>query len=111
MNGLMIERGHKASMIAMEFAWRFARLTGVGTISSTYKQVDTCLLYLKRSFEGLEKAQQDCSMPGFIDHHWHTLLECADKSVEDFRNDLTVIFLTQEETKVWMSKIDRALAA
>lgn len=111
MSNEMLEPRDDANRMAMEFACRLVRLTSVSAISSIYKRVDTCLLYLKRSFEGLEKSQQVGSMEGLVNSYWRTVHECADKYVEDFRNDMQVVLLTQEESRVWISKIDQALLA
>jgi hypothetical protein len=111
MSNAMFEPGDDANRMAMEFACRLARLTSVSLISSMYKRVDTYLLYLKRSFEGLEKSQQAGSMEALVDNYWRTVRECADKYVEDVRNDIQVVSLTQEESQVWISRIDEARQA
>jgi hypothetical protein len=111
MSNEMFEPGDDANRMAMEFACRLARLTSVSAISAIYKRVDTCLLYLKRSFEGLEKSQQTGSMEDLVDNYWRTVRECTDKYVEDFRNDIQVVSLTQEESRVWISRIDQARQA
>lgn len=111
MSNEIFEPRDDANRMAMEFAFRLARLTGVSAIHAVYKRLDTCLLYFKRSFEGLEKSQQAGSPETLVDNYWETVRECSDKYVEDFRNDLQVISLTQEESRIWISRIAEAQQA
>ncbi len=109
--GSLSERGHPAGKVVIEYALRLGRMTGVGAIGVAYKQLDTNLLCLRRSLEGLEKAQQGASWVDLLAHCWVAWSECNDKCTEDFRNDLQVMMLAWEEAPVWMSRKDEALAA
>jgi hypothetical protein len=39
------------------------------------------------------------------------MTECVEKSWQDYRNNLQILLLIQDEALIWVARIDRALAA
>ncbi|MFO1371102.1 MAG: hypothetical protein U1F42_01485 [Candidatus Competibacteraceae bacterium] len=90
---------------------RINGLLTVGAISALRRNLDTCLIFLGHSANQVMKSAQVIDPPQkLISGYLDTVLDCSEKSWQDFRNNLQILLLTQDEALLWMAKIDRTLA-
>lgn len=107
----LLERQQAAQWLAWQCAWRVAGLLNIAALSSVRKALDTYLLCLRHGAESAKNIQ-----PGDPARKWvvvcvDTASECVEKSWQDFRNQLQILLLTQDEALIWMTRIERTLAA
>jgi subtilase family serine protease len=74
------------------------------------KTLDTYLLCLQHSATYVKNAR-----PGDPPEKWvavcaDAMSDCVEKSWQDYRNNLQIMLLTQDEALIWVNKIDRTLA-
>ena len=106
----MLVRHHTANLLALQCALRVGGLMGIGVIGSIRKTLDTYLLCLQHSATYVKNAR-----PGDPPEKWvavcdDAMSDCVEKSWQDYRNNLQIMLLTQDEALIWVNKIDRTLA-
>ena len=107
----MLERHQAANLLALQCVLRLGGLMGIGMLSTVRKTLDTYLVCVQRGAESMTQSPLTGSpeqlMTGCVD----AMTECVEKSWQDFRNNIQILLLTQDEALIWVARIDRALAA
>lgn len=107
----VFERNHAANLLALQCLLRIGGLLGIGALSSTRKSLDTYLICLRHYADYAKSVRVDDPPEGWVADYADAMLECVEKSWQDFRNNLQILLLTQDEALIWMAKIDKALSA
>lgn len=105
----LFERQQTAQLLAWQCAMRVTGLLNIAALGSVRKALDTYLLCLRHGAESAKTIR-----PGDPAQKWivvcvDTASECVEKSWQDFRNQLQILLLTQDEALIWMSRIERSL--
>lgn len=105
----MLERNQAANLLALQCTLRISGLLGIGMLSSMRKTLDTYLLCLHHSADYVKQSRisgsPDKLMAGYAD----AMTEFVEKSWQDFRNNIQILLLTQDEALIWVARIDKAL--
>ncbi len=109
-NNKFFERQQAAQLLAMQCALRITGLLNIAALGSVNKALDTCLLVMQSSTESTKNIRPGDSPKKWILACADTASECVEKSWQDFRNQLQILLLTQDEAFIWMTRIERALA-
>lgn len=104
------ERQRVMNLLVWQSALRIAGLMNLGAISSVRRALETYLVCSQHSLESLQTLQ-----PGIAPEKWmlasvDNLNEFVEKSWQDFRNNLQIWLLTQDEALIWLAKIERTLS-
>ena len=104
------ERQQATQLLAWQCAMRVTGLLNIAALGSVRKALDTYLLCMQRGAESVKTVE-----PGQPAKKWmvacvETASECVEKSWQDFRNQLQILLLTQDEALLWVSRIERTLA-
>jgi len=75
------------------------------------KALDTYLLCLHHGAEYAKNARPDDPPEKWLVVYADTMSEYVEKSWQDYRNNLQIMLLTQDEALIWISKIDKVLTA
>lgn len=107
----MLERNQAANLLAMQCALRIGGLMSISMLSSLNKALDTYLLCLRHGAHYLREGRVAESPEQFVAGYVDAVTECIEKSWQDFRNNVQIMLLTQDEALIWMARIDKALTA
>ncbi len=107
----MLERNQAANLLAMQGALRLGGLMGIGMLSSVRKTLDTYLVCWQHGAEAMTQRPINDSPEKWAANCVDAMIECVEKSWQDFRNNLQILLLTQDEALIWVVRIDRALVA
>ncbi len=107
----MIERNQAASWLVLQSVLRISGLMGIGMLGAVRKSLDTYLVCLEHGAEYAQQARITDSPEKFLAGYADAMTECVEKSWQDFRNNLQIWLLTQDEALIWITRIDRALLA
>ena len=105
----VIERNQAVGLLAWQCMLRVNGLMGLGAISSAHKALDTYLLCLQHGAQYVKDAQPNDEPEKLVMVYVDALSECIEKSWQDYRNNLQILLLTQDEILIWITKIDRKL--
>ena len=106
----MLARHHAANLLALQCALRVGGLMGIGVIGSIRKTLDTYLLCLQHGATYVKDARPSDPPEKWVVVYADAMSECVEKSWQDYRNNLQIMLLTQDEALIWAGKIDRTLA-
>ena len=106
----ILDRHLAANLLALQCALRVGALMSIGVIGSVNKALDTYLLCLQHGADYVKTARLDDSPEKLVLIYADALSECVEKSWQDFRNNLQILLLTQDEALIWVGKIDKLLA-
>lgn len=106
----LFERQQAAHLLAWQCALRVTGLLSMAAIGSVSKALDTYLLLLRHGAESAKNIQPSDPAKKWMGVCVDTTSECVEKSWQDFRNQLQILLLTQDEALIWMTRIERALA-
>jgi hypothetical protein len=67
------------------------------------------LLCLQHSAESTKTVENGDLAKQWAVVYMDTASECVEKSWQDFRNQLQILLLTQDEAMIWMTRIERTL--
>jgi hypothetical protein len=107
----IIERNQAANWLVWQCLLRVNGLLGIGALSSTRKSLDTYLICLRHGADHAKNVRVTDPPDKWVAGYADAMLECVDKSWQDFRNNLQILLLTQDETLIWVAKIDKTLSA
>jgi hypothetical protein len=107
----MIERNQAAHWLAVQYALRIGGLMGIGMLGAVRKSLDTYLVCLQHGADYARQATITDSPEKFVASYADAMTECVEKSWQDFRNNLQIWLLTQDEALIWIARIDKALLA
>lgn len=105
----MLERNQAANLLALQCTLRISGLLGIGMLSSVRKTLDTYLLCLQHSADYVRESRIGDSPDPLVAGYADAMLECVEKSWQDFRNNIQILLLTQDEALIWIARIDKAL--
>jgi len=105
----MLERQHAANLLAWQGALRVGGLLGLSVIGSIRKTLDTYLLFLQHGASYVKNARPNDPPQKLVSTCADAMSDCVEKSWQDYRNNLQILLLTQDEALIWAGKIDRAL--
>ena len=105
----MLERNQVANLLALQCMLRISGLMGIGMLSSARKTLDTYLLCLQHGTDYMKRSRMTDSPKKFVAGYADAMSECAEKSWQDFRNNIQILLLTQDEALIWVARIDKAL--
>jgi hypothetical protein len=105
----MLERNQAANLLALQGALRLGGLTGIGMLGLLHKALETYLVCLRHGAD-LTPIQITDSPERLVANYADAMIECVEKSWQDFRNNMQIWLLTQDEALIWLARIDRALA-
>lgn len=106
----MIERQQAANLLLWQAVLRIAGLMNIGFISAMRRALDSYLLYLRHSIDYVKDAGTTDSPEKWVDLYVDAMSECVEQSWQDFRNNLQITLLTQDEALIWAARIEKALA-
>ena len=106
-----LDRHYAANLLALQCALRVGGLLGIGFIGAIRKELDTYLLCLHHGAEYAKNARPDDPPEKWLVVYADTMSEYVEKSWQDYRNNLQIMLLTQDEALIWISKIDKVLTA
>ncbi len=107
----MLERQHAANLLALQGAVRVGGLIGISAISAVRKLLDQQLLCLQHSANYLKNARLDDTPEKAVSTYADAMSDCIEQSWQDYRNNLQIWLLTQDEALIWVNKIDRVLTS
>ena len=107
----MMERNQAANWLAWQGAMRLGGLIGIGVLGSVRKTLDTYLICLQHGAEYMAHLQVTDPPERWLAGYADVMAECVEKSWQDYRNNLQIFLLTQDEALIWVTRIDRALLA
>jgi len=90
---------------------RIGGLMGIGMLGAVRKSLDTYLVCLQHGAEYARQATITDAPEKFVAGYADAMTECVEKSWQDFRNNLQIWLLTQNEALIWVARIDQALLA
>ena len=105
----MLKRNQVANLLALQCILRISGLIGIGMLSSARKTLDTYLFCLQHGTDYMKQSRLTDSPKKLIASCADTMSECAEKSWQDFRNNIQILLLTQDEALIWIARIDKAL--
>lgn len=106
----ILERNEAANLLALQGALRLGGLLGLGILGSVRKTLDTYLICMRHGAGVWTPPPTD--PPGkLVAGCMDAMTECVEKSWQDYRNNLQILLLIQDEALIWVARIDRALAA
>lgn len=106
----LFERQQAANLLVWQSALRIAGLMSIGAISSVRRALDTYLLCLQHGTEYAQAIRTSDPPAKWVVVYMDTLSEYVEKSWQDFRNNLQILLLTQDEALMWIAKIERTLS-
>jgi hypothetical protein len=106
----ILERQQEVSLMAWQCALRIGGLMNIAAIGSFRRSLDTYLLCLQQGTKSMQSTQATDSPVQWIVVSVDNFGEYVEKSWQDFRNQLQILLLTQDEALIWMNRIERALA-
>jgi hypothetical protein len=107
----IVERNQAANLLALQCVLRVSGLMGIGMLGAVRKSLDTYLVCLRHGAEYVQQSKITDSPEKFVAGYADAMTECVEKSWQDFRNNLQILLLTQDEALIWVTRIDRALSA
>lgn len=105
----LLARQHAANLLALQCALRVGGLLGISLIGSIRKTLDTYLLILQHGASYAKNARLSDPPQKLVSTCADAMSDCVEKSWQDYRNNLQIWLLTQDEALIWAGKIDRAL--
>lgn len=105
--GRMIAKNHTANLLAIQYALRINGLLALSTLGVLRRNLDTCLLCLQHGVEYVQNTQINDPPEKRISAYLDVMLDCTEKSWQDFRNNLQILLLAQDEALMWTSAMDR----
>ena len=105
----MFQRHQVASLLALQCALRISGLLSIGILSSVRKTLDTYLLCLQHGADYVQHSPMTGSPNDLVAGYADAMTDYTEKSWQDFRNNIQILLLTQDEALIWIAKIDRAL--
>lgn len=106
----VIERNQAANLLALQGLLRVGGLLGLGALSSVRKSLDTYLICLRHGADYAQNAQVTDPPEKWVAGYADAMTEYVEKSWQDFRNNLQILLLTQDESSIWVARIDKALS-
>ena len=107
----MIKRNQTVNWLAMQYAVRVGGLIGIGMLGSVRKSLDTYLVCLQHGAEYMTQMQITDPPERLVAGYADAITECVEKSWQDYRNNLQIFLLAQDEALIWVTRIDGALLA
>ena len=104
------ERQRVANLLIWQSALRIAGLMNLGAISSVRRALETYLLCSQRGLECLHTLQPGNKQEKWVIAHIDMASEYVERSWQDFRNNLQILLLTQDEALMWLAKIEKTLS-
>lgn len=106
----IFERQQAANLLAWQCALRIGGLMNIAAIGLVRRSLDTYLVCLQQGTKSMQDVQTTDSPGKWIVVYADTLGEYVEKSWQDFRNQLQILLLTQDEALIWMTRIEKAFA-
>ncbi|HRF44829.1 MAG TPA: hypothetical protein PLD30_11425 [Candidatus Competibacteraceae bacterium] len=106
----MLERQQAVNLLAWQCALRINGLINIAAIGSVRRSLDTYLLFLQQGTKSMQNTQLTGSPVNWIVVSVDNFGEYVEKSWQDFRNQVQILLLTQDEALIWMNRIEKALA-
>lgn len=107
----VVERNQAANLLALQCLLRVSGLLGIGVISSVRKSLDTYLICLRHGTDYAKSVRVTDPPDKWVAGYADAMAECVEKSWQDFRNNLQILLLTQDEALIWVARIDKTLSA
>ncbi len=107
----VVERNQAANLLALQCLLRVGGLLGISALGSVRKSLDTYLICLRHSADYAKSVQVTDPPDKWVSGYADAMVECVEKSWQDYRNNLQILLLTQDEALIWVTKIDKALSA
>ncbi len=106
-NSKALKQYYVASVLSGLCVLRIGSLLGVSALSTLRKAITN----YPSCFQ-LEGAASDWVNPERqLSHYLDTLSGCVENSWQDYRNNLQILLLTQDEMLIWAAKIEKMLTA
>ena len=106
----MLERQQSVNLLAWQCVLRISGLINIAAIGSVRRSLDTYLLCLQQGTKSMQNVQTTDSPVKWIVVSVDNFGEYVEKSWQDFRNQVQILLLTQDEALIWINRIERALA-
>lgn len=107
----MMERNQAANLLALQGALRLGGLMGIGVLGTVRKTLDIYLVCLQHGVEHMARSPIAGASEDWVVGCVDAMTECVEKSWQDYRNNLQILLLTQDEALIWVARIDQALLA
>ncbi|KAB2936569.1 MAG: hypothetical protein F9K25_00365 [Candidatus Contendobacter sp.] len=107
----MVERNQAANLLALQCMLRLGGLMGIGMLGAVRKTLDTYLVCLRHGVDCMAQSPVADSPEKLVIGCVDATTECIERSWQDYRNNLQILLLTQDEALIWVTRIDRALLA
>ncbi len=107
----VVERNQAINLLVLQCLLRVGGLLGIGALSSVRKSMDTYLICLRHYADYAKNVRASDPPEQWVAGYADAMVECAEKSWQDFRNNLQILLLTQDEALIWIARIDKALSA
>lgn len=103
----MIAKNHTANILAIQYALRINGLLTLSTLGILRRNLDTCLLCLQHGAEYVQNTQITDPPEKRVSAYLDVVLDYTEKSWQDFRNNLQILLLAQDEALMWAATFDR----
>ena len=107
----IVERNQAANELALQCILRLTGLIGISMLGTVRKTLDTYLVCLEHGAEYVARLQLPDPPERWVAGYADVMTECVERSWQDYRNNLQIFLLTQDEALIWVSRIDKALLA
>lgn len=107
----MMERNQAVNLLALQCALRLGGLMGIGVLGAVRKALDIYLVCLQHGAGYVAGFRIADSPERLVADYADVMTECVERSWQDFRNNLQIFLLTQDEALIWIARIDQALLA
>jgi hypothetical protein len=106
----MLERQQAVNLLAWQCVLRISGLMNIAAIGSVRRSLDTYSLCLQQGAKSMQNVQATDSPVKWMVVSVDNFGEYVEKSWQDFRNQVQILLLTQDEALIWINRIERALA-
>jgi len=105
--GRMIAKNHTANLLAIQYALRINGLLTLNTLGVLRRNLGTYLLCLQHGAEYVQNTQITDPPEKRVSAYLDVMLDCTEKSWQDFRNNLQILLLAHDEVLMWAATLDR----
>jgi len=106
----MLERQKAVNLLAWQCALRMSGLMSIAAIGSVRRSLDAYMLCLQQGTKSMQDIQATDPPVKWIVVSVDNFGEYVEKSWQNFRNQVQILLLTQDEALIWMTKMEQALA-
>jgi len=103
----MIAKNCTANALATQYALRINGLLALSTLGVLRRNLDTYLLCLRHGAEYVQNTQLTDPPEKRVSAYLDVMLDCTEKSWQDFRNNLQILLLAHDEALMWAATLDR----